>query len=449
MVWKWLFNTQLGLINYLLRPFITAPIRWLGLPGTTLFVIIFVTAWHSMGYYMVIFLAGLQSIPEQLYEVAEINGANGWQKFRSVTWPLMTPITFFVVLMITFSAVRSFDIIYVMTGGTESATGVNVYSYRLYIQAFMYFKMGYASSMAWLLFVALAGLTMLQWYNTRRSYWAKRGRTNWVQKLTVYSLCVLVSAITLFPFLWMVVTSLKEPSQAMVFPPEFLPNPLHLNNYPELMNTIPFFKFLWNSIKITVIVVFGRVFICSLGGYGFARFNFPGKGVAFSFLISSMLIPAMLALLPLYIGYNYIGWIDTHWPLIIPPIVANTFGTFLMRQNFYTIPQEYDQVARIDGCSSFKIFWRILLPLSKPTLATLAVFTYLSTWNNFLLPLIVLNDVDKFTLPVGLAFLQNEFTVQYTLLMAGTTLAVIPVIAIYIFSQRFFIQGVLRSGLKG
>ena len=121
-----------------------------------------------MGYYMVIFLAGLQSIPEQLYEVAEINGANGWQKFRSVTWPLMTPITFFVVLMITFSAVRSFDIIYVMTGGTESATGVNVYAYRLYVQAFMYFKMGYASSMAWLLFVALAGLTLLQWHLSKK-----------------------------------------------------------------------------------------------------------------------------------------------------------------------------------------------------------------------------------------------------------------------------------------
>jgi multiple sugar transport system permease protein len=270
-----------------------------------------------------------------------------------------------------------------------------------------------------------------------------------LSKAFIYLFCLLVSTITLFPFLWMLVTSLKPPSQAMVFPPEFIPRPFYWQNYPELFDTIPFLMFLGNSLKITVLVVLGRVFICALGGYGFARFDFPGKGVAFSFLISSMLIPAMLALLPLYIGYNYIGWIDTHWPLIIPPIVANTFGTFLMRQNFLTIPREYDHVARIDGCSSFMIFTRILLPLSKPALATLGVFTYLHTWNNFLLPLIVLNDLRKFTLPVGLAFLQNEYSVQYTLLMAGTTLAVIPVIVLYIFAQRFFIQGVLRSGLKG
>jgi ABC-type sugar transport system permease subunit len=167
MVWKWLFNTQFGLINYILSPLIDEPIRWLGIPATALFVVIFVSAWHSMGYYMVIFLAGLQSIPEQLYEVADINGASGWQKFRFVTWPLVTPITFFVVLMVTFSAVRSFDVIYVMTqGGPGTAT--NVYSYRLYIEAFMYFKMGYASSMAWLLFVALGALTIFQWQMSKK-----------------------------------------------------------------------------------------------------------------------------------------------------------------------------------------------------------------------------------------------------------------------------------------
>jgi multiple sugar transport system permease protein len=266
-----------------------------------------------------------------------------------------------------------------------------------------------------------------------------------------YALCALVAAITVFPFLWMVSTSFKLPAEAITLPPKWIPVPFTLENYVKLFTSdlLPFPLFFLNSLKITSLVVVGRLFVCSLGAYGFARLEFPGRDAAFALLLASLMVPEVVQIIPLYIGYAQIGWIDTHWPLIIPPIVANTFGTFLLRQFFMSIPKDLEEAALIDGANHFDIYWRIMLPLAKPALATLAIFTFMGSWNDFLHPLIFLNSTQNFTLTVGLAFFQGQAGTDYTRLMAGVVISVLPILIVYSLAQQHFTRGVVLSGVKG
>jgi multiple sugar transport system permease protein len=266
-----------------------------------------------------------------------------------------------------------------------------------------------------------------------------------------YATCILVAAVTVFPFLWMLSTSFKEPTEAITLPPNWIPSPFILTNYTGLFTNalLPFPLFFLNSLKITSLVVVGRLIVCSLGAYGFARLQFPGRDAAFAMLLASLMVPEVVQVIPLYTAYAQIGWIDTHWPLIIPPIVANTFGTFLLRQFFMTIPKDLEEAAVIDGANHFQIYWRIMLPLAKPALATLAIFTFMGTWNDFFNPLIYLNSTKNFTLTTGLAFFQSSAATDYTRLMAGVMVSVIPILIVYSFAQKYFTEGVVMSGIKG
>lgn len=272
-----------------------------------------------------------------------------------------------------------------------------------------------------------------------------------LQGVLVYAACVVISVITIGPLLWMLSTSFKLPTEALVLPPQLIPSPFTLESYKGLFTNdiLPFGRFIFNSVYIAALVVLGRLIVCALGAYGFARLEFPGRDLAFAMLLASLMIPDMLAVIPLYSAYARIGWIDTHWPLIIPPIVANTFGTFLLRQFFMTIPKDYEEAALIDGASHLEIFWRIMVPLAKPALATVGVLTFISSWNDFFIPLVFLSSIEKFTLPVGLAFYQGELSTDYTSLMAGSVLAIVPTLGIYVLAQRYFTQGVVMSGVKG
>jgi multiple sugar transport system permease protein len=266
-----------------------------------------------------------------------------------------------------------------------------------------------------------------------------------------YALCVAVAAFTVFPFLWMVSTSFKLPTEAITLPPRWIPSPFTFENYTKLFTSdlLPFPLFFLNSLKITALVVVGRLFVCSLGAYGFARLEFPGRDAAFAVLLASLMVPEIVQIIPLYVAYAQIGWIDTHWPLIIPPIVANTFGTFLLRQFFMSIPKDLEEAALIDGANHFDIYWRIMLPLAKPALATLAIFTFMGSWNDFLHPLIFLNSTQNFTLTVGLAFFQGQAGTDYTRLMAGVVVSVLPILLVYAVAQQHFTRGVVLSGVKG
>lgn len=280
-------------------------------------------------------------------------------------------------------------------------------------------------------------------------------RLNAFSKSILYVLLVLVAFVCIFPFLWMFSTSLMAENESLVWPPKFIPTSPTIEHYTYLftnkmlLSILPFPTYIFNSIYIAVVVMVGRVLVCSLAGYSFARIPFPGSKYAFAMLMASLMVPGVIRLIPLYHAYKNVGWLNTHLPLIVPMVLANTFGTFLMRQFFMTLPHELEEAARIDGSSTFGIFWRIALPLSKPALATLAIFTFQASWNDFTTPVIYIDDIKRTTLPVGLSVFRGEFGTQYELLMAGSMVALVPIFIIYLAFQRYFVEGIALSGIKG
>jgi multiple sugar transport system permease protein len=294
-----------------------------------------------------------------------------------------------------------------------------------------------------------------------------RGRsvrtTRLMSNVLLYAVLLLIGVVMIFPFLWMVSASLMEPNEAIVIPPKFFPYLQFKPTFfefqklfsPLYLKIAPFDKFIFNSTYIALIVVVGRIFTCSLAGYGFARIPFKGSGIAFSILMSALLIPPVIRMIPLYFMYKsvpaFMGgpWLDTHFPLIVQPILANTFGTFLMRQFFMTLPKDLEEAARIDGSSTFGIFWKIAVPLSRPVFAALAIFTFQGSWNDFQTPVIYIFDVKKQTLPVGLSVFSDEFGSDYEIMMAGALISLLPILVVYSVAQRYFVQGIALSGIKG
>jgi multiple sugar transport system permease protein len=215
------------------------------------------------------------------------------------------------------------------------------------------------------------------------------------------------------------------------------------------MQQLPFGLFILNSIKVSSLCTFGQLLSCSLAAYAFARMRFRGRDVIFSMLLATMMIPYAVRMIPVFLIMQSVGWLDTHWALVVPSYLGGAFGTFLLRQFFLTIPTELEDAARIDGCGHFGIYRRIVLPLSRPALASLAVFVFIYHWNDLLSPVLYLSSRPKMTISVGLALFQSLRTTQWHLLMAGATISVIPVLLVYVFSQRYFVRGIALTGLKG
>jgi multiple sugar transport system permease protein len=281
------------------------------------------------------------------------------------------------------------------------------------------------------------------WTGTSRRPGLLRRAITWIV------LCAGAVLMTL-PFVWMVSTSFKVESQVWVFPPEWIPNPFRWQNYTEALTLLPFGLYAWNTFIITVLTTMGVVFTSSLCAYGFARIQFPGRDLVFMIVLSSIMIPYAVLMIPQYIMFRYLGWIDTFLPLWFPVwFGGGAFNVFLLRQFFRTIPAELSDAARIDGSSEFGIYWRVILPLAGPALATVAIFTVLNTWNDFLAPLIYISSQDKFTLALGLAQFRGLFSTQWQYLMAASTVVVIPTMLVFLFAQRFFIEGVVLTGMKG
>ena len=269
-----------------------------------------------------------------------------------------------------------------------------------------------------------------------------------LQMSATYLALIVLVILTIVPLLWMVSTSLKDETKVLAMPPRFIPDPVRFGNYVEAFTSAPFHLYFWNSTKITVSVMVGVVFISSLGGYAFARFQFPLQGLFFVILLSGMMIPQAMMLVPLYNMFSAIGWVNRHSALIVPAILANTFTTFLFRQFFKSIPVELDESAIIDGCSPFAIYSRILMPLAKPAIATACVFAFMGNWNAFIRPLIFLHSDKRYTVTLGISSFQGQFSTDYHLTMAVATMALIPIIAVYLAAQKYFIRGFVTSGLK-
>ena len=274
-------------------------------------------------------------------------------------------------------------------------------------------------------------------------------RRDRVSQSGIYALVAGGGLLMVIPFLWMVSTSLKTTAQSMAFPPEWWPAPFVWGNYARIWDFMPFFTFLLNSVKIAFFVVCGQLLTCSLAGYAFATLRFPGRRALFLVLLSTMMIPSEVTLIPVFVIMKSLGWLNTHYSLIVPAFFGSVFGTFLLRQFFLTLPNDLEDAARIDGCSPFGIYWRIMLPLAKPSLATLAIFTFMGTWNDFMRPLIYLSDMDKMTLPVGLALISNHQDIRIPLIMAGAMLSLLPILVFYVCGQKYFVRGIALTGMKG
>lgn len=268
------------------------------------------------------------------------------------------------------------------------------------------------------------------------------------QQGILYAILVISALFMIVPFLWMLSTSLKTDQYVLTMPPQFFPRPLTLHSYMRLAELFPIGRMFFNSLLVASLTTLGQLATCSMAAYAFARMDFKGRDALFLVYLATLMIPFQVTITPLFILMRYLGWINTYQGLIFPGVFS-AFGTFLLRQSFLTIPKELDEAAFIDGASHFTVYWRIILPLAKPALATLGVFSFMGSWNAFLWPLFVVRDMEMMTLPVGLATLHGRWLTQWNLVMAGTIITILPMLVVYLMAQKYFVRGVLLSGIKG
>ena len=271
----------------------------------------------------------------------------------------------------------------------------------------------------------------------------------------LHYLIALIAAIAFaLPFFWTIGTSLKPLTDLYTFPPTFVPSVPRFQNYADVFTMAPFGRFLINSVVVTALAVLGQTFSTAIVAFGFTRFRFPGRTVLFFVVLATMMLPWHVTIVPSFLLFRYLNWIDTLLPLIVPSFFATSaFSIFLLRQFFLTIPRDLDEAARIDGASSFHIFWRIILPLSKVALATVAIFAFIDHWNEFIGPLIYLNSTDLYTVSLGLRyFIVTPFEgdePREAILMAASLIVAMPPLVLFFAAQKYFVQGIVTTGMKG
>ncbi len=263
-------------------------------------------------------------------------------------------------------------------------------------------------------------------------------------------LLLLGSILLLSPIWWMFATSVKNMQEIMTYPPTFWPNEWNWSNYADTLEAAPFIRYTFNTLFLTGFAVFANTLSNSFIAYGFAKIRFKGREVLFAILLATMMLPAFVTMIPHYVMFAKLGWLNTYLPLIIPQFFGGAFFVFLLRQFFRTIPNELLEAAKIDGASHLYIWARIILPLSKPAIATVAIFTFNGAWNDFIGPLLYLNDESLYTLQIGLQVFKGQVSTQWNYLMAGSLMVLLPVIILFFIFQRYFIEGMnLTAGSKG
>jgi multiple sugar transport system permease protein len=270
-----------------------------------------------------------------------------------------------------------------------------------------------------------------------------------VRSIIAHAVLIALSIVFMTPLLWLVGTSFKIDSQILIFPPVWIPQPFTIQQYVKGLNYIPFLQYLTNTLIYCGLSVFGTIVSSSLVAYSLARIRWPGRNIFFAIIIATLMVPGQVTLIPLFLVFKNLGWLDTLLPLIVPHFFLQPFSIFLLRQFFLTIPPELSEAARVDGASEFGIYWSILMPLAKPVLASVGLFTFLATWNDYLGPLIYLNSPENYTLSLGLAQFRGEHGVEWGAMMAVSTVMRVPVLIAFFFTQRTFVQGITMTGVKG
>lgn len=274
----------------------------------------------------------------------------------------------------------------------------------------------------------------------RRTAW--RG---WLMTALVWG----VALLFLIPFLWMISSSLKPNYQIFEVPPRWIPNPPRWENYSEALTILPFGRYVVNTALITLLTIIGHLLSCTIIAYAFARLRAPGRDAIFVVMLATMMLPYPVTMVPLYVLFQRLGWINTIYPLVVPAFLGSPFYIFLLRQFFKTIPRDYEDAAYMDGANLLQILFRIMLPLAAPALATVAIFSFQAAWNDFLAPLIYLQKPDLYTVTLGLQFFRSTYTTNWAYLMAASLVTTLPVVVIFFLAQRYFVEGITLGGVKG
>jgi multiple sugar transport system permease protein len=265
-----------------------------------------------------------------------------------------------------------------------------------------------------------------------------------------FLVCVALAVVLTTPFAWLVRSSLMDAGQIFEFPPAWIPHPFVWSNYPDALTAVPFGKYLLNTLTILIPSVVGTVASTTLAAYSFSRLTWPGRDLVFGLLLLTFMLPFVATLIPAFLLWTSLHLVNTNWPLVLPHwFGSDVFFIFLLRQFFLTIPRELDEAAILDGANPLQVLWHVILPLSRPALATVAILSGLAAWNDFLDPLVYLNDSDKYTLALGLSEFTGLYSSQWHLLMAAATVIIMPVAVLFFFAQRYFVEGVSLTGSKG
>ena len=270
-----------------------------------------------------------------------------------------------------------------------------------------------------------------------------------IWRIIAFVMLIVGALAFLLPFIWAISSSLKPDYQVLEFPPRLIPDPIRWQNYPEALTYVPFGRYAINTLVIAAGAITGNLISCTLVAYGFARLRAPGKDILFVIMLATMMLVDPVRIIPLYIEFKSLGWIDTVLPLIVPAFFGSPFYIFLLRQFFMGVPPELEDAAVIDGANRLQIIWKIFIPLAKPALAAIAIFNFQGVWNDFLAPLVFLHDQSKFTVALGLNFFRGTYDVHWGYLMAASLVAMLPMIIVFFLAQKQFIEGISLSGLKG
>lgn len=294
---------------------------------------------------------------------------------------------------------------------------------------------------------ALAGASAPA-HRQRRRGRAPRPRRSWSDRLVLYALAALSAVVLVGPLLWMIASSLKTPNEAIANPPTLLPHDLRWQNYLDVFEQVPFTRYMLNSLLVASVVTVVALLFHSMAAYSLARLRFPGRDRIFLAILMTLMVPFTVIAVPLFIIVDWLGWVDSYPGLIIP-MIPHAFGIFLLRQFYLSIPRELEEAAILDGASLMRVYWHIILPLSRPVLAALSVFFFLANWNNFLWPLIVTQDQSLWVVQLGIQQFRGEHSTDYNLIMAASTCAALPTLILFFILQRRLVEGIKLTGLKG
>jgi multiple sugar transport system permease protein len=509
MIWKWMYDANFGLLNYVLGHFGVEPISWTGDPNWAIWAVIIAALGAGPGANVLIYLAALGSVPEDLNEAARVDGANALLRWWTVTVPALKSVTLYLLVLNTIGSFQVFELVFILTdGGPAGASTVLVY--EIYSLAFVQGRYGLAGALSLILLVIVTIFTVLQFFvfgrdNTktvrrgpvdrameaindaigsvlnqvgalferlglamrslgRRGGQVRRARSvrgpspmrQIAREMPLHVLLLPLALLFLFPMVWMFLSAFTPSIYLQSNPPRLSVSNLSLENYGKMFATAPTIgRWFWNSAYLSLLIMSAQVMLSCLAGYVFARLVFPGKQMIFSCFIASIILPGQALVIPLFIVISSgirntlgIDLLNTHWAVILPAL-CSPVGIFLMRQYIAGLPHDLDEAARIDGCGDFAIWWRVILPLCRPVIGAWGILSFTGVWKSFFWPFVVLGSDSLFTLEVGLQTLQQQNIADYGLVMAGATTSAVPMIILFFVFQKHIVAGLTFGAVKG